>query len=106
MPELTPRSAAPAALPLMKTAAYLMAWTGVSLFFGYVAWVMSWAGHRPLKPDSLHPYLFNNHGIMYVSASDLWGSRVLLAAAVVLVATALVLRAWIRKFDPSFDRRT
>lgn len=89
----------------MKMAGYLCAYTGFGVFFGFVVMVMSWAGHRPLKPDALHPYAYNNHGVMYVSASDLWWSGSLQAAAILLVGIAIVLRAWIRKSDPTFDRR-
>ncbi len=47
---------------------------------------MSWAGHRPFAPDSSHPFAYNNHGIMYVSADDLFLSRTLTFGGVALFA--------------------
>lgn len=105
MPPPNAHSGASEALSFVKRAFYVCAYTGFALFFGYVALVMSWAGRRPLKPDAAHPYPFNNHGVIFVSSSDLWGSRGVLVSALVLVAAALAMKAWIRRFDPSFDRR-
>ncbi len=63
---------------------------GVVLWMAGNGLVMSWAGNRPLQPDALHPFLYRNHGVMYVSASDLLWSRSLLISG-----SALVLVGWI-----------
>lgn len=77
----------------------------VGLWFSWGGLVMSWAGNRPLKPDALHPYAYNNHGIMYVSAMDLaWSNGLQIGALVMLCATLLVQRMAL-KIDPDFDRR-
>ena len=88
---------------MMKGVGYVCAYTGVGIWFGGAAMVMSWAGHRPLAPDALHPYAYNNHGMMYVSVSDLWWSRGTIAAGALLFAIAFLIRIWIRTVDPKFE---
>ena len=53
---------------------------GVAIGMYYAYLVNSWAGHRPLTPDALHPYAYTNHGVYYLGAADLALTRLLLVS--------------------------
>jgi hypothetical protein len=63
---------------------------GLLAWFAYGGLVMSWAGHRPTTPDDAHPFPYQNHGLMFVSARDLHDSHLLLAAVAGFVVLAVV----------------
>ncbi len=63
---------------------------------------MSWAGRRPLKPDSLHPYPYNDHGIIYVTADDLHLSRALIFSALALMTATFFVSIVGNRLDSSF----
>lgn len=74
-----------------------MPWSGVCGVLAVGAWLgwgfllASW-GHKPPAPNPAtgHVIPFENHGLMYVTASDLWLSRGLLAATAIFLIAALI----------------
>ena len=64
--------------------ALLVTWLAYNLL------VMGWIGHRPAHPDALHPYPYQDHGVVYVTAADLLLSRTLLGLAGGLGAVAII----------------
>jgi DNA-binding helix-hairpin-helix protein with protein kinase domain len=68
----------------------LLLWAGVGLWFVYGALVMSWAGHRPLRPQPPFTVPYEDHGTLFITLADLQVSHWLLLACGVLVALGLV----------------
>jgi hypothetical protein len=75
----------------------LLAW------FSWTGLVMSWAGHRPLRPDREHPYPYNDHGILYVSRDDLRVSHLLLGITLVMIVGVVLVHFSGRRLFPDFE---
>src|ERR1700748_2750732 len=94
-PEVTSEHSKPPIPPIgvIRGARDVASGTALAAWFGYVILVMSWAGHRPLQPDATHPFAYQDHGTIYVSAADLRTSHLWLAAFAALLAVALLIQA-------------
>lgn len=70
----------------------------MALWFVYGGLVVAvWTGSRPSRPDAIHTHPYVNHGVMYVSDTDLMLSRSLWGCAIVLLVIGLLL--WNRHSD-------
>ena len=78
------------AFAIVRWAGRLLMWAGIGVWFAYGALVMSWAGHRPLRPDPPFTLPFQDHGTLFVSLSDLQLSHRLLLASGVLVVLGVI----------------
>jgi hypothetical protein len=78
----------PAIPKLLERAANFFGFLTIAIWWSAVGYTMSWSGHRPLQPDpaSGRIYPFNNHGIMYVTAQDIFWWHLGLYTAFALAA--------------------
>ena len=63
----------------------------LTTFFSSGALEMSWAGRRPFSPDATHPRAIMNHGLMFVSDSDLMWLWALTLVAMAFLALYAIL---------------
>jgi hypothetical protein len=75
---------------VLKGTGNVLGWAAIADWVIACGYVTSWSGHRPLLPDrsSGRIYAFNNHGIMYVSAQDLfwWNAGIYLFIGLGVIA--------------------
>jgi len=75
---------------LLERITGVIAPVAVAIWCAACGYIMSWSGHRPIQPDptSGRIYAFNNHGIMYVSAQDLFWWHLGAGSAIALAVIA------------------
>jgi hypothetical protein len=79
----------------LEIAAEILGLIAIAFWWTTCGFVMSWTGHRPLEPDPATGdiYPFNNHGIMYVSSSDLFWWHFGLFISIGVFAAAVLCQA-------------
>jgi hypothetical protein len=96
---MTQPAQSPLAFGAVRWAGRLFSYAGLATWFSYAVLLMSWAGHRPLRPDPPFILPFQDRGTLFVSLSDLRLSHGLLLVSGVLVALGMVF-LWAERLWP------